>query len=104
MIITHSSLECFKSCRHKYKLRYLDGIVPKKKSDALLFGSAMHAVLEQYFKRIDAMQTFGNNNEPKDEVCESVCNTIESIGIEKIEAAKLKGLMLGYVSKWYDSD
>lgn len=103
MIITHSSLECFKACRQKYKYRYMDGIVPKRKSAALEFGSAMHAVLEQYFNFIKAAQVF-DGMEPEDVIRERCEQIVDDAGLETVETAKLMGLILGYISRWYKTD
>lgn len=106
MIITHSSLECFKTCRRKYKLRYKDGIVPKIKSSALEFGSAMHLALEQYFKLISSNQTFGNTDieSISEEILTSIGNTVDLLKLDIIEKAKLMSLMSGYIKKWFEHD
>ena len=39
------------TCRRKYYYRYVQQIEPnKEKSDALVFGSAFHEALEEYWK------------------------------------------------------
>ena len=99
MIITHSSLQCFQACRRKYKLRYMDCIVPKIKSQALGFGSAMHTALEEYFKYVDASQKFVESDGKCDFTFD--CDKVLS---DKVESAKLAGLIAGYVRKWYSED
>ena len=49
-IITHSSAECFQSCRVKYDYRYNREIIPSEPQAALDFGTAIHAGLEFWFK------------------------------------------------------
>lgn len=99
MLITYSSLQCFQSCHQKYKLRYMDCIVPKEKSNALEFGSAMHIALEQYFKHVRTSQAFLDLTG----VCDFRfdCNKILT---NKVEASKLAGLLAGYIRKWYSDD
>lgn len=105
MIITHSSLECFKQCRQKYKNRYLAHIYPVLKSNALEFGSAMHEVLQQLFETIEAQQTDNvTEYEPKESIISRLCEMIDITTLEQFDKAKLKGLITGYVNKWYESD
>lgn len=49
-ILTHSSMQMFRDCRTKYRYRYQLGIVPRDTEAALVFGSAIHAGLEFWFK------------------------------------------------------
>lgn len=104
MIVTHTSLECFKSCRKKYDLRYKQGIVPKIKSEALEFGTAWHTMLEQYFKQIEAVQAVGANFGTEDEVAERSYAVADTLGLSRIDTAKLMGLTVGYIGKWYEYD
>ena len=105
MIITHSSLECFKQCRQKYFHRYMAHIYPAQKSNALEFGSAMHEVLQQLFETIEAQQTDNvSEYEPKGSIISRLCEMVEISNLEQFDKAKLKGLITGYVNKWYESD
>lgn len=105
MIITHSSLECFKQCRQKYFHRYMSGIYPVQKSNALEFGSQMHLILQHLFECIEAQQSNGDAEyEPKESVIDRLCQMVEIADMEAIDQAKLKGLIIGYVNKWYESD
>ena len=50
MQVSHSRVECFKSCPYQYKLRYLDKIVtvpPCNADNALYLGTALHTGLEK---------------------------------------------------------
>lgn len=105
MIITHSSLECFKQCRQKYFHRYMSGIYPVQKSNALEFGSQMHLILQHLFECIEDQQTQNvTEYEPKESVIDRLCQMVEIADMESIDRAKLKGLIIGYVNKWYESD
>ena len=104
MIITHSSLDCFKSCRRKYKLRYLDGIVSKQKSESLEFGSRMHELLEQYLNHIKAVQAFNgdlDDGKALEAIEEKVIANMEA---SPVDSAKLLGLIRGYIRKYYNAD
>lgn len=105
MIITYSSLSCFQQCRQKYKHRYINGICPVTKSNALEFGSQMHLILQHLFECIEAQQTKGDAEyEPKESVIDRLCQMVEIADMEATDRAKLKGLIIGYVNKWYESD
>lgn len=105
MIITHSSLECFKCCRRKYQYRYLDKICPKEASNALQFGTEMHEILAQLFEGIEAEQARENAEiEPIESVRDRLCAMIDIANLEPTDRAKLKGLTIGYLNKWYLSD
>lgn len=99
MLITHSSLQCFQSCHRKYKLRYMDCITPKLKSNALEFGSAMHIALEEYFKYVRASQAFLDLTGTCDFTFD--CSKILK---DKVEASKLAGLLRGYLHRWFNED
>ena len=107
MIITHSSMECFKSCRNKFKLRYIDCIVPKVKSNALDFGSAMHASLEHYFNLIKDYQE-SPHDYSDDDLKEILLRECPEIGYsylpDETEQAKLCGLIIGYINNYYPGD
>lgn len=105
MIITHSSLECFKQCRQKYFHRYMAGIYPVQKSSAMEFGSQMHLILQHLFECIESQQTQNvTEYEPKQSVIDRLCQMIDIAEMPATDRAMLKGLIIGYVNKYYDSD
>ena len=42
-----SGIKCFKACRRMYELKYIEGLEPVEKPDALQVGSNYHEKLEQ---------------------------------------------------------
>lgn len=104
MILTYTSLETFKQCRQKYFHRYMSGIVPIIKSDALLFGSAMHEALQALFETIESDQQGSGAHEDKHSLSVRLQAMINAMNMPAIERAKLKGLIIGYINKWYESD
>lgn len=50
-VLTHSSMQVFKTCRRKYFYRYVEGIerVDEEDSEALRFGSLLHLALEAWW-------------------------------------------------------
>lgn len=104
-VLTHTSLETFKTCRCKYKYRYIDRICPIERKAALEFGSQMHLILQHLFEMIEAQQTFkGDGYDSKESVTSQLCQMIDIANMEAVDRAKLKGLIIGYIQKWYDSD
>lgn len=104
-VLTHTSLETFKTCRCKYKYRYIDKICPIERKAALEFGSQMHLILQHLFEMIEAQQTFnGDGYDSKESVTSQLCQMIDIANMEAVDRAKLKGLIIGYIQRWYDSD
>lgn len=104
-IVTYSSLECFKQCRQKYFHRYIANICPVLKSNALEFGSQMHLILQHLFECIESQQAQNvSEYEPKGSVIDRLCQMIDIAEMDATDRAKLKGLIIGYVNKYYDKD
>ena len=81
--LTNSMRNKFASCHRAFKFCYEDLVRPVKASDALSFGTAMHAMLERYWSGLDAV-------EPQ---------TGDAYTDET-----LKALFDGYCAKWRDED
>ena len=47
MRLSISKIKCFKACRRMYELKYVEGLEPIQKSDALESGSSYHKLLEE---------------------------------------------------------
>ena len=50
--ISWSALSTFRTCPLKYKFRYIDGLPEESVSSALVFGTGIHAAVEQHFQAI----------------------------------------------------
>jgi putative RecB family exonuclease len=48
--ISYSAITMFRSCPLKYKFRYIDGLDADTVSSRLIFGTAIHAAIEEYFQ------------------------------------------------------
>ncbi len=48
--ISYSAITTFRSCPLKYKFRYIDGLDTDTVSSSLIFGTAIHAAIEEYFR------------------------------------------------------
>ena len=82
--VTHSSIDCFRTCHAKYFFEYDQCIKPKKKSWALIDGEAIHKGIEVYYlakdiakgaQGIDSIYTKYQNEEG----IESHINLIKSL-------------------------
>lgn len=50
MRLSNSKIQCFKSCRRAYELRYKYGVIPEAKSDAIERGLSYHKKIEKLLK------------------------------------------------------
>ncbi len=50
MLLTHSSIQAFKSCRRRYQYRYVDGLELKDRPVYFDFGTAIHLGLAIHYK------------------------------------------------------
>lgn len=83
--LTNSMRSKFAACHRAYKIAYVDMIRPAVDSDALTFGTQMHALLEKYWKREPILDT--------DYQCE-----------DPYRSATLRALFDGYCLKWMNAD
>ncbi len=51
VVLTHSSISCFKSCARKYYWRYSREIELQESAESLTLGSRIHGYLESYYRR-----------------------------------------------------
>lgn len=93
--LTNSMRSKWNSCHRAFKFCYEDGIRPVKTSEALSFGTAMHSMLESYWKNHFAYDLTEVDN---------ICN---KYGFERDDAYApytLKALFNGYVNRYQLSD
>lgn len=86
--LTNSMRTKWSACHRAYKIAYVDRIRPVKTSDALAFGTAMHALLETYWTPGDRA--------PADEI------------LARVEDAYVRqtlgALFDAYIAKWGEQD
>ena len=80
--LTNSMRSKFNACHRAYKIAYVDLVRPAKASDALSFGTAMHALLEAYWGGQETMVLTGDD----------------------YTDVTLRCLFEGYKAKWEQSD
>jgi hypothetical protein len=83
--LTNSMRNKFASCHRAYKIAYNDLVRPAVESDALSFGTAMHALLEGYWGNTDEVPTLAPLADP-------------------YKQATLEALYAGYCRQWGDAD
>ena len=88
--LTNSMRSKFAACHRAYKIAYVDMIRPLKTSDALAFGTAMHALLEIYWSPA------GHDLEAAD----AVLSRVE----DRYVRAVLWELYQGYVDRYFQAD
>jgi putative RecB family exonuclease len=64
--ISYSAITTFRSCPLKYKFRYIDGLDADTVSSSLIFGTAIHAAIEEYFRARMAGDTLPSQSEMLD--------------------------------------
>ena len=50
--ISHSQIFTYSNCSLKYRFQYIEGRPPERISNALFFGSAIHAAIEMYYRAL----------------------------------------------------
>ena len=60
-LLTNSMRSKFNACHRAYKIAYVDMVRPVKASDALTFGTAMHALLEAYWGGQESLALTGDD-------------------------------------------
>lgn len=95
--LTNSMRSCWNACHRKYKFSYLDLVKRNKTSDALLFGTAFHEMMEVYWgamlKGLDCE--------------EEILKIAEEFAVKNDDVfggKTLLALFNGYVDKYIDSD
>lgn len=86
-VMSHSQKELYKSCKRKWYYKYEQGIEDDKpKSEALMFGKYVHAVLEQYMR--EYYQIFRDSLIDENDLRRSASTALKSLDVE------LKGNMI----------
>lgn len=96
--LTNSARLAFQKCPRNYKIRYVDAIRRKETSEALSFGTAMHALMEIYWGTLNA----ANHDEPVD-THKKVEDTLYGVD-DDFKRATLRALFNGYVKRYGESD
>ncbi len=100
-MITYSALRKFTDCRKAFKYRHIDQIVPKKKSEVLIFGAIIHDCLEEWHTNRDKKAVkclignlcskHGNDNpNMKLEALAMMCGYIKEYPSEKFKVIALE--------------
>ena len=92
-LLTHSRRACFNVCRYKHHVRYVLGIQPAKKSEALAFGTFSHDCIEAYWR---ARQS--GADEPFDAMMDVA--EAKRANVDAFAYVKALALLARYAIKW----
>lgn len=98
-VLTHSRMQCYKTCPRKHYLRYELGLRPERSSTPLRFGSAFHAGLDARASGFDIAEAVGVATAGY-EVLPDWCRDDDSIYSWKIERETVAVLLNMYFWYW----
>jgi hypothetical protein len=93
-VLTNSSLSCYRRCAREYYYRYTLLRRPRKKSDALKFGSLFHVGLNAWWR------AEGGAEEKYMAAIGAMADAASEV--DEFELVKAEELMLGYTARWGD--
>jgi hypothetical protein len=99
MLLTHSSIAAFKTCRRRYKYRYVDGIEQKDRPIFFDFGTAVHLALAGHYKGdkpdvvLQAVDQYFADNQPG-------IDDPERIGKWNEARELVMGMFNGYIQRY----
>lgn len=92
-VMSHSQKELYKLCKRKWYYQYEQGIEEdKSKSEALVFGSYVHAILEQYMR--EYYQFFSNSLINENDLRRSASTALSSLDDKKLLSGGM--ILLGF--------
>lgn len=97
--LTNSMRSKWNSCHRAFKFSYVDMYKPNKTSDALLFGTAFHAMMEVYWGKMISEESF--------DVTEEITKIANDFAIKNDDAFGAKTLLAlfdGYVNRYLNED
>ena len=95
--ISHTACSMARSCQHKYKLRYVDGIKPLRKSEALAIGEILHQAFDRFYRgQTDKQVVAFITDTMDDQLLSSNSDTYEDLSVTK---AILLGMWNNYPYK-----
>lgn len=99
-VLTFSALNTFRNCPRKYKHRYVDGLLPHDKAEALSLGGIVHNAIELWYQQVDAPDRLQN-------VLEYVDSQFPQREIDEHHKAAwqlVRAMMLGYTTRYADEE
>lgn len=88
-LITHSKIQCFKTCQRKCYFQYVRRIRPLKQAKPLYIGSIVHEILDQYKAGLSM-----------DEAIDMVLTAYPEEESNRFDLAMITALMKGYEWRW----
>jgi hypothetical protein len=103
MLLTHSSIAAFKSCRRRYQYRYIDGLELMDRPVYFDFGSAIHLGLAMHYRGkpltevLQAVESYFQEHSPEPDDAKRVEDWMEAKDLAV-------GMLRGYVSHYAGRD
>lgn len=98
-VLTHSRMQCYKTCPRKHQLRYEIGLRPERSSTPLRFGSAVHAGLDVRAQGMSVDEAVDIASAGY-EVLPDWCNNDELIYSWRIERETVRVMLAMYFWYW----
>lgn len=99
MRLSVSRIKLFKACRRAYQLKYIYGLEPVEKSDALTIGKSYHEKLEQLYRDGDFEHDFSKESAMAEAYKKYIYPNFKVSAVEKWEQIELPdgNMMIGRV-------
>lgn len=106
LLLSASSIATWQTCKRRYYYEKLMNLRPVEAADALAFGSAMHAGLEQIFRRMMEAKHAGEmySREFHLATVEDACLSALSVDLPESERIKVEVLLGKYAERWLEED
>lgn len=102
-LLTHSRMQCFRSCPRKHFYRYELGLSTVKESRALRFGSRFHAALDQLANGVERDDVLTWLRHQYSELPEW-CQTEDDLTEMQVEEETIVNLVAAYYWRWGEQD
>lgn len=99
MLLTHSSIAAFKTCRRRYQYRYVDGLEPKDRPIYYDFGTAIHLGLAEFYRGkevveiLTAIESYFQDNAPAIDEPDRLSSWMEA---KELAIGMMKGYIVHY--------
>jgi hypothetical protein len=102
-ILTQSSLTCFRRCPREYYFRYVELIKPRRKAEALRFGSLFHSALNAWWLPDDVRTSRAPSGLSSSARLFLAVDAIQrGEETDPFDIAKAHALLIGYTARWGD--
>jgi hypothetical protein len=114
LLITSSALAVYRRCPREYRYRYLDRRRPRKRPEALVLGSAVHAALEAWLRAVQMNTRIRSATGSADVCVDPLVNALSAFDeyiaanvddedpeLDEYAIAKAQVMVEGYHARWH---